>query len=105
MPLDILHEDNHLLVVNKPAGLATMGVTGDEPSVVRLAKEYLKEKYQKPGNVYLGVVSRLDALVSGVLAERYGARALLFASSAGIGIAALAAAGMLRAPQPASLAR
>ncbi len=65
--LDILHEDNHLLVVNKPAGLATMGVTDDEPSVVRVAKEYLKEKYQKPGNVYLGVVSRLDALVSGVL--------------------------------------
>lgn len=67
MQLDILHEDNHLLVVNKPAGLATMGVTGDEPSVVRIAKEYLKAKYQKPGNVYLGVVSRLDALVSGVL--------------------------------------
>jgi 23S rRNA pseudouridine1911/1915/1917 synthase len=65
--LDILHEDNHLLVVNKPASLATMGVTDDEPSVVRVAKEYLKEKYQKPGNVYLGVVSRLDALVSGVL--------------------------------------
>lgn len=66
-PLDILHEDNHLLVVNKPAGIATMGVTDDEPSVVQVAKEYLKEKYQKPGNVYLGVVSRLDALVSGVL--------------------------------------
>lgn len=65
--LEILHEDNHLLVVNKPAGIATMGVTEDEPSVAKLAKEYLKEKYQKPGNVYLGVVSRLDALVSGVL--------------------------------------
>jgi 23S rRNA pseudouridine1911/1915/1917 synthase len=67
MSLDVLYEDNHLLVVNKSAGLATMGVTEDEPSVVRLAKEYLKQKYQKPGNVYLGVVSRLDALVSGVL--------------------------------------
>jgi len=65
--LDILYEDNHLLVVNKPAGIATMGVTEDEPSVARLAKEYLKQKYHKPGNVYLGVVSRLDALVSGVL--------------------------------------
>lgn len=67
MPLDVLYEDNHLLVVNKPAGLATMGVTDAEPSVVQVAKAYLKQKYQKPGNVYLGVVSRLDALVSGVL--------------------------------------
>ncbi len=66
-PLDVLFEDNHLLVVNKRAGLATMGVADDEPSVARLAKEYLKRKYHKPGNVYLGVVSRLDALVSGVL--------------------------------------
>lgn len=67
MPLDILYEDNHLLVVNKPAGIATMGVTDDEPSVAKLAKDYLKAKYNKPGNVYLGIVSRLDALVSGVL--------------------------------------
>lgn len=65
--LVVLHEDNHLLVVNKPAGIATMGVTDDEPSVAMLAKEYIKQKYHKPGNVYLGVVSRLDALVSGVL--------------------------------------
>ncbi|WP_254507042.1 RluA family pseudouridine synthase [Anatilimnocola floriformis] len=67
MQLPILYEDNHLLVVNKPAGIATMGVTDDEESVAKLAKEYLKEKYQKPGNVYLGVVSRIDRLVSGVL--------------------------------------
>lgn len=66
-PLEILYEDNHLLVVNKRAGIATMGVTEDEPSVARQAKEYLKQKYHKPGNVYLGVVSRIDALVSGVL--------------------------------------
>jgi 23S rRNA pseudouridine1911/1915/1917 synthase len=63
----VMFEDNHLLVVNKPAGIATMGVTEDEPSVAKMAKEYLKQKYNKPGNVYLGVVSRIDALVSGVL--------------------------------------
>jgi 23S rRNA pseudouridine1911/1915/1917 synthase len=67
LPLDVLFEDNHLLVINKPAGLATQGVMEGTPSVVTAAKEYLKKKYRKPGNVYLGVVSRLDATVSGVL--------------------------------------
>jgi 23S rRNA pseudouridine1911/1915/1917 synthase len=66
-PLDVLYEDNHLLVINKPAGLVSQGATEDEPSAVKLAKEYLKRKYKKPGNVYVGVVSRLDAQVSGVL--------------------------------------
>jgi len=62
----ILYEDNHLLVVDKPALLATMGVSSGETSLVSLAKDYLKQRYDKPGNVYLGVVSRLDAFVSGV---------------------------------------
>jgi len=66
-PLKILYEDNHLLVVEKPAGLATQGVAEGTPSVVTRAKAYLKQKFKKPGNVYLGVVSRLDAFVSGVL--------------------------------------
>ena len=66
-PLQVLFEDNHLLVVNKPAGIPTMGAAAGKPSLVTLAKAYLKQKYQKPGNVYVGVVSRLDALVSGVL--------------------------------------
>ncbi|MDZ4818152.1 MAG: RluA family pseudouridine synthase [Planctomycetota bacterium] len=65
--LDVLYEDNHLLVVNKPAGLATMGVQADEASMVTVARQYLKQKYDKPGNVYIGVVSRLDAMVSGAL--------------------------------------
>ena len=65
--LNVLYEDNHLLVVIKPAGLVTQGAAEDEASVVTLAKEYLRRKYNKPGNVYLGVVSRLDAAVSGVL--------------------------------------
>lgn len=66
-PLTVLYEDNHLLAVNKPAGLLTMGDdTGDE-TVVDLARSYLREKYNKPGNVYVGVVHRLDRPVSGVL--------------------------------------
>jgi len=66
-PLEVLYEDNHLLVVNKPAGLATQGVAEGAPSVLTRAKQYLKQKYKKPGNVYVGVVSRLDSTVSGVL--------------------------------------
>jgi len=65
--LEVLYEDNHLLVVNKPVGLATQGVAEGTPSVLTRAKAYLKQKYKKPGNVYVGVVSRLDATVSGVL--------------------------------------
>jgi 23S rRNA pseudouridine1911/1915/1917 synthase len=65
--LEVLYEDNHLLAVNKPAGLATMGTPGDRPTLLALAKEYVKRKYHKPGNVYLGVMSRLDAPVTGVV--------------------------------------
>lgn len=67
LELPILYEDNHLLVVNKPAGLATQGALPDEPSAAKLAQRYLKQKYAKPGNVFVGVVSRLDEPVSGVL--------------------------------------
>jgi 23S rRNA pseudouridine1911/1915/1917 synthase len=63
----VLYEDNHLLAVNKPAMLPTMGVAADEPSLLVKAKDYIREKYHKPGDVYLGVVSRLDAPVTGVL--------------------------------------
>jgi 23S rRNA pseudouridine1911/1915/1917 synthase len=65
--LDVLYEDNHLLVVNKPAMLPTMGVSDDRPSLLTVAKDYLRQKYNKPGNVYLGIVSRLDAPVTGVV--------------------------------------
>ncbi len=64
---EVLFEDNHLLVVNKPAGLPTMGVAEDEPSLWRECREYIRRKYHKPGNVYLGVVSRVDRLVTGVV--------------------------------------
>ena len=65
--LDVLYEDNHLLAVNKPAMLPTMGVDAARPSLIALAKDYIRRKYNKPGNVYLGIVSRLDAPVTGVL--------------------------------------
>jgi 23S rRNA pseudouridine1911/1915/1917 synthase len=66
-PFEILYEDNHLLAVSKPVGLPTMGVAAGEPSLLALAKDYIKERYQKPGNVYLGAMSRLDAPVSGIV--------------------------------------
>ena len=65
--LSILYEDNHLLVVNKPAELPTMGVAEGTPSLLSIAKLYIKQKYDKPGNVFLGIVSRLDAPVTGVV--------------------------------------
>ena len=67
LPLNVLYEDNHVLAVSKPARLPTMGVPEDKPSLLKLAKQWIKEKYAKPGNVYLGVVSRLDAPVTGVV--------------------------------------
>ena len=66
-PFPILYEDNHLLVINKPAQLATMGVRPPRASALEMARAYIKEQYQKPGNVYLGVVSRLDAPATGIL--------------------------------------
>jgi 23S rRNA pseudouridine1911/1915/1917 synthase len=66
-PLVVLYEDNHLLVVSKPAGLPTMGVKPDRPSLLAAARQYIKDRYQKPGNVYLGTVSRLDTPVSGIV--------------------------------------
>jgi 23S rRNA pseudouridine1911/1915/1917 synthase len=65
--LDVLYEDNHLLAVNKPAMLPTMGVAEDRASLLTVAKEYVRTAYNKPGNVYLGVVSRLDAPVTGLV--------------------------------------
>ena len=67
MHLEILYEDNHLLAIAKPVELPTMGVPDDRASLLALAKQYIKQRYQKPGNVYLGAMSRLDAPVSGVV--------------------------------------
>ena len=65
--LQVLFEDNHLIVVNKRVGDIVQGdKTGDEP-LSEVVKQYLKEKYNKPGNVYLGVVHRLDRPTSGIV--------------------------------------
>lgn len=66
-PFNILFEDNHLLVIAKPPDVPTMGVTDNRASVLTLARAYLKQRDRKPGNVFIGVVSRLDTPVSGVL--------------------------------------
>ncbi len=66
-PLDILCEDGPVLAVNKPAGLLTLGAIPGVPTLERLVKQHLKEKHQKPGNVYLGIPHRLDRPVSGVV--------------------------------------
>jgi len=63
----ILYEDNHLLIVNKPPGMLVQGdKTGDE-TLADHAKAYIKEKYNKPGAVFLGVTHRIDRPVSGVV--------------------------------------
>jgi 23S rRNA pseudouridine1911/1915/1917 synthase len=65
--MTILYEDNHLVIVNKKAGEIVQGdKTGDTP-LSDIVKDWLKEKHNKPGNVYLGVVHRLDRPVSGVV--------------------------------------
>ena len=75
-PLQVLYEDNHLLVINKQAGVLVQGdATGDVP-LVDMAKEYIGEKYQKPGDVFLGVVHRLDRPVSGVVVFARTSKAL-----------------------------
>jgi 23S rRNA pseudouridine1911/1915/1917 synthase len=66
-PLEIIYEDNHLLAVVKPAGLPTMGTPPGKPTLLEQARQYIKRRYAKPGNVYLGVVSRLDAPVTGIV--------------------------------------
>ncbi len=74
--INVLYEDNHLLIVNKPAGILVQGdSTGDQP-LVEVGKAYIKEKYKKPGAVFLGVVHRLDRPVSGVVVFARTSKAL-----------------------------
>jgi 23S rRNA pseudouridine1911/1915/1917 synthase len=65
--LKVLYEDNHIIAVVKPSGVLTQGDrTGDE-NLMDMVKGYLKEKYKKPGNVFLGLVHRLDKPVAGIV--------------------------------------
>src|SRR5262245_3659601 len=66
-PLEILFEDNHCLAIAKPSGWVSAHFQGGAETLDRVVKKYLKEKHQKPGKVFLGVVHRLDKAVSGVL--------------------------------------
>lgn len=65
--LEILFEDNHCLAIAKPAGVPCAHFQGKEQTLDRAVKQYLKEKHKKPGNVFLGIVHRLDKPVSGVM--------------------------------------
>ena len=65
--INVLYEDNHIIVVVKPPGVLSQSDGSEKQDMLTLIKEYLKNKYQKPGNVYLGLVHRLDLNVGGVM--------------------------------------
>ena len=65
--MKVLFEDNHCLVIEKPVNVPMQADDSEDMDVIRLAKEYLKNKYNKPGNVYCGLVHRLDRPVGGVV--------------------------------------
>ena len=67
MNLKVIYEDNHIIVVEKPVNIPSQGdKTGDE-DMLTIIKQYIKEKYNKPGEVYLGLVHRLDRPTGGVM--------------------------------------
>lgn len=65
--IKIIYEDNHLLVVVKPAGIPSQADKTGDIDMLTLLKEYIKQKYNKPGEVYLGLVHRLDRMTSGIM--------------------------------------
>jgi len=67
MNVKVLYEDNHIIAVYKPAGVLTQADRSGDKCLMDDVKEYLKEKYKKPGNVFLGLVHRLDKPVSGIV--------------------------------------
>ena len=74
--LQVLFEDNHIIIVNKHSGDIVQGdKTGDKP-LSEVVKEYIKDKYNKPGNVYLGVVHRLDRPTTGIVVFARTSKAL-----------------------------
>ncbi|WP_396211645.1 RluA family pseudouridine synthase [Flavobacterium sp.] len=74
--LQILHEDNHIIVINKRVGDIVQGdKTGDKP-LSDIVKEYIKDKYNKPGDVFLGVVHRLDRPTTGIVVFAKTSKAL-----------------------------
>jgi 23S rRNA pseudouridine1911/1915/1917 synthase len=74
--MEVVYEDNHIIIVNKQSGEIVQGdKTGDRP-LSDIVKDYIKEKYQKPGEVFLGVVHRLDRPVSGLVVFARTSKAL-----------------------------
>ncbi len=67
MHIEILFEDNHIISVEKPPGILIQGDSSGEVSLLDIVKTYIKERYNKPGNVYLGLVHRIDKPVSGAV--------------------------------------
>ncbi len=67
MKLTILHEDNHIIAVEKEAGVLSQGDSSGDPSLLDLVRDYIKAAYNKPGRVFLGLVHRLDRPVSGIM--------------------------------------
>ena len=67
MDLKVIYEDNHLLVVDKPVNVLSQADNTQDIDMVSMCKAYVKEKYKKPGNVYIGLVHRLDRPVGGVM--------------------------------------
>lgn len=65
--IKVVYEDNHIIVVDKPVNVPTQEDASGDPDLLGLVKAYLKEKYKKPGNVYLGLVHRLDRPVGGLI--------------------------------------
>ena len=65
--IKVLYEDNHIIAVLKPAGVLTQGDRTGDVNLMDMVKDYLKEKYGKPGNVFLGLVHRLDKPVAGIV--------------------------------------
>ena len=64
---DVLYEDNHVLVAVKPPNMLSQADATGDPDILSMMKEYIRERYQKPGNVYLGLVHRLDRPVGGLM--------------------------------------
>ena len=65
--LNVLYEDNHIIVVEKPVNVLSQGDNTGDISLLDMVKEYVKEKYNKPGNVYIGLIHRLDRPVGGIM--------------------------------------
>ena len=65
--LNVLYEDNHIIVVEKPINILSQSDDTGDISLLDMVKEYVKEKYNKPGNVYIGLVHRLDRPVGGIM--------------------------------------